>query len=216
MARQNIFSRIASAARRIFTGTPAAPATPIPEPPKTKRQQRAERRAAKKAERKERRIAKREARQKDREERRGGDIGIGAPPKGEEMSVEGAKVILDNFRRKINTLPLPERGGEGMSAHETPGKVVLDMWLNYLIGTMGEVKAAQIIAAMESDTEVEYKLQYEDEANGWISAAMAKAIDEIGTSYNMKDEIYKGLQEDLQYAKEHAESFQDWGNYDEF
>lgn len=213
MARQNIFSRIASAARRIFTGTPAAPAIPIPEPPKTKRQQRAERRAAKKAERKERRIAKREARQKARQEKRGG---ISAPPKGEEMTVEGAKVVLDNFRRKINALPLPERGGEGMSAHETPGKVVLDMWLNHLIGTMGEVKAAQIIAAMEADTEVEYKLQYEDEANAWISAAMAKAIDEIGTSYNMKDEIYKGLQEDLQFAKEHAESFQDWGNYDEF
>lgn len=213
MARRNLFNRIAAAARRIFTGTPAAPAMPIPEPPKTKRQQRAERRAAKKAERKERRLAKREARQKARQEKRGG---ISAPPKVEEMTVEGAKVVLDNFRRKINALPLPERGGEGMSAHETPGKVVLDMWLNHLIGTMGEVKAAQIIAAMEADTEVEYKLQYEDEANAWISAAMAKSIDEIGTSYNMKDEIYKGLQEDLQFAKEHAESFQDWGNYDEF
>lgn len=215
MARRNLFSRIAAAARRIFTGTPAAPAIPIPEPPKTKRQQRAERRAAKKAERKERRLAKREARQKARQEKRGGIEKV-EPPKGEELTVEGAKVVLDNFRRKINALPLPERGGEGMSAHETPGKVVLDMWLNHLIGTMGEVKAAQIIAAMESDTEVEYKLQYEDEANAWISAAMAKAIDEIGTSYNMKDEVYKGLQEDLQFAKEHAESFQDWGNYDEF
>lgn len=215
MARRNLFSRIAAAARRIFTGTPAAPAIPIPEPPKTKRQQRAERRAAKKAERKERRIAKREARQKARQEKRGGIEKV-APPKDEELTVEGAKVVLDNFRQKINALPLPERGGEGMSAHETPGKVVLNMWLNHLIGTMGEVKAAQIIAAMESDTEVEYKLQYEDEANAWISAAMAKAIDEIGTSYNMKDEIYKGLQEDLQFAKEHAESFQDWGNYDEF
>lgn len=215
MARRNLFSRIAAAARRIFTGTPAAPAMPIPEPPKTKRQQRAERRAAKKAERKERRLAKREARQKARQEKRGGIEKV-ALPKDEELTVEGAKVVLDNFRRKINALPLPERGGEGMSAHETPGKVVLDMWLNHLIGTMGEVKAAQIIAAMESDTEVEYKLQYEDEANAWISAAMAKAIDEIGTSYNMKDEVYKGLQEDLQFAKEHAESLQDWGNYDEF
>lgn len=215
MARRNLFSRIAAAARRIFAGTPAAPAMPIPEPPKTKRQQRAERRAAKKAERKERRLAKREARQKARQEKRGGIEKV-APPKGEELTVEGAKVVLDNFRRKINALPLPERGGEGMSAHETPGKVVLDMWLNHLIGTMGEVKAAQIIAAMEADTEVEYKLQYEDEANAWISAAMAKAIDEIGTSYNMKDEVYKGLQEDLQFAKEHAESLQDWGNYDEF
>lgn len=215
MARRNLFSRIAAAARRIFAGTPAAPAMPIPEPPKTKRQQRAERRAAKKAERKERRLAKREARQKARQEKRGGIEKV-APPKGEELTVEGAKVVLDNFRRKINALPLPERGGEGMSAHETPGKVVLDMWLNHLIGTMGEVKAAQIIAAMEADTEVEYKLQYEDEANAWISAAMTKAIDEIGTSYNMKDEVYKGLQEDLQFAKEHAESLQDWGNYDEF
>lgn len=215
MARQNLFSRIAAAARRIFTGTPAAPAMPIPEPPKTKRQQRAERRAAKKAERKERRLAKKEARQKARQEKRGGIEKV-APPKGEELTVEGAKVVLDNFRSKINALPLPERGGEGMSTHETPGRVVLDMWLNHLIGTMGEVKAAQIIAAMEVDTEVEYKLQYEDEANAWISAAMAKAIDEIGTSYNIKDEIYKGLQEDLQFAKEHAESFQDWGNYDEF
>ena len=215
MTRRNLFSRIAAAARRIFTGAPAAPAMPIPEPPKTKRQQRAERRAAKKAERKERRLAKREARQKARQEKRGGIEKV-EPPKGEELTVEGAKVVLDNFRRKINALPLPERGGEGMSAHETPGKVVLDMWLNHLIGTMGEVKAAQISAAMEADTEVEYKLQYEDEANAWISAAMAKAIDEIGTSYNMKDKVYKGLQEDLQFAKEHAESFQDWGNYDEF